>query len=78
MSKKALGEQVVNKTQARLLGKCPRRFPLSHRYGCGWLSIMGVRKMGAGQNDSDFDNWLKETFKEQAGAGSFHGQKLHS
>ncbi len=33
----------------RLLEKRYCRFSLSHRYGCGWLSIIGMRKLGAGQ-----------------------------
>ena len=33
----------------RLLEKRYSRFSLSHRYGCGWLSIICMRKMGAGQ-----------------------------
>ncbi len=33
----------------RLLGKRYCRFSLFHRYGCGWMSIICMRKMGAGQ-----------------------------
>ena len=35
-----------------LLEKRYCRFSLSHRYGCGWLSIICMRKMGAGHSDT--------------------------
>jgi hypothetical protein len=48
------GCKLWKRRRLRWQGKRLRRFPLSHRYGCGWLSKITVRRMEAGQF---FDRW---------------------